>query len=137
MRLQTPSAPAVLALSSSLVYPLSVQCLAVYIHIFIGLALTEPFRGQLYWAPVSKQFLASAIVSGFWVSRLDGPQMGQSLDGLSFSLCSLFVPAFPLDRSNSGLIFLRWMHSLIPQLVDSLVMFFQNFLIHLSCLIIF
>jgi hypothetical protein len=32
--------------------------------------------------------------------------VGRSLDGLSFSLCSIFVPAFPLDRDNSGLNFL-------------------------------
>ena len=32
----------------------------------------------------------------------------------SFS-SSLFVPAFPLDRKNSGLIFLRWVGSPIPQ----------------------
>jgi hypothetical protein len=28
--------------------------------------------------------------------------LGLSLGGLSFSLCSIFVPAFPLDRNNSG-----------------------------------
>ena len=27
----------------------------------------------------------------------------------------VFMPAFPFDRSNSGLIFLRWMGGLIPQ----------------------
>jgi hypothetical protein len=31
--------------------------------------------------------------------------VGHSLDGLSFNLCSIFVPAFPLDRDNSELIF--------------------------------
>jgi hypothetical protein len=41
-------------------------------------------RRQLYQAPVSKHFLASAIVS---VHGMD-PQVGQSLDGISFSLCS-------------------------------------------------
>ena len=40
----------------------------------------------------------------------------QSLDGLSFSLCSIFVPAFPLDRNNSGLKFLRWVGVPISQL---------------------
>lgn len=29
------------------------------------------------------------------------PQLGQSLDGLFFSLCSIFVPTFLLDRNNS------------------------------------
>jgi hypothetical protein len=32
-----------------------------------------------------------------------GPKLGWSLGDLSFSLCSIFVPAFPLDRNNSGL----------------------------------
>jgi hypothetical protein len=41
---------------------------AVSIHICIGQDLTEPLRRQLYQAPVSKHFLASAIVSGFVVS---------------------------------------------------------------------
>jgi hypothetical protein len=46
--------------------------MAVYICICIGPALEEPLRGQLYQAPVSKHFLASAIVSKFGVSRWDG-----------------------------------------------------------------
>ena len=72
MRLQTPSAPIVLALTSPLGSPCSVQCLPVYIHTFIGPALAEPLREQLYQAPVSKNFLESAIVSGFGVCRWDG-----------------------------------------------------------------
>ena len=47
MKLQTPSAPTVLALTSSLVSSHSVQCLAVYICICIGPALAELHRGQL------------------------------------------------------------------------------------------
>ena len=31
------------------------------------------------------------------------PKLGWSLGGLSFHLCSNFVPAFPLDRNDSGL----------------------------------
>jgi hypothetical protein len=107
MRLQTPSAPTVLALTSPLEFPYSDQCLAVYIHICIGLALAKPLRGQLYWAPVSKHFLALTIVSGFGVSRWDG-----SLGGTVFA--PLFVPAFPCDRRNSGLIVLRWVGGPIP-----------------------
>ena len=37
-------------------------------------------------------------------SRMN-PQVGQSLDGLSFSLCLLFVSVFLLDRNTSGLKF--------------------------------
>jgi hypothetical protein len=40
-------------------------------------------------------------------------KLGQSLNGLFFSLCSIFVPAFPFDRNNSGSIILKmggWFH---------------------------
>jgi hypothetical protein len=43
------------------------------------------------------------------------PKVGLSLDDLSFSLCSIFVTAFPLDRNNSGLKFLRWVDGPIHQ----------------------
>jgi hypothetical protein len=69
MRLQTPSAPTVLALTSLLWSLRSVQCFAVYIHICIGQALAEPLRGQLYGASVSKHFLASASVS-VWCQQM-------------------------------------------------------------------
>jgi len=68
MRLQTPLVPSVLSLTSPLMSPCSVQCLAVYICICTGPAL----RGQLYRAPISKYFFASAKVSGFDVSRWNG-----------------------------------------------------------------
>ena len=38
--------------------------------------------------------------------RMD-PKLGWSLDVLSFSLCSIFVLAFPLDRDNCGLEILK------------------------------
>jgi hypothetical protein len=65
MGLQTPSAPSVLPLTSPLGSPYSVRWLAASIHICIGKALEKPLGRQLYQAPVSKHFLASAIVSGF------------------------------------------------------------------------
>ena len=34
----------------------------------------------------------------YWMN----PKLGGSLDGLSFSLCSIFVTEFPLDWNNSG-----------------------------------
>jgi hypothetical protein len=40
-------------------------------------------------------------------------KLGRSLDGLSFSLCSIFASAFLLDRNNSGSKFLKkseWPH---------------------------
>jgi hypothetical protein len=42
------------------------------------------------------------------------PKLGRSLAGLSFSLFSIFVPAFPLDWNNSELTFLKmggWPHA--------------------------
>ena len=65
--------------------------LAVIICIYLSKVLAQPLREKLYQAPISKNFLASMIVSGFGVSRWDGT-LGRSLNGLSFSLCSNFVP---------------------------------------------
>jgi hypothetical protein len=72
MLLQTPSSLKGLLLTPPLGSPCSVRGLAVSIHICIGQALAQPLRGQLYQAPVSKHFLASATVSGFGVCRWDG-----------------------------------------------------------------
>ena len=114
MSFQTPSAPAVLALTYPLGSPRSVQYLAVYICICICPALAEPLKGHLYKAPVSKYFLAQqqCLVSA---DGLD-PYVGQSLDGLSFNFCSTLCPCISLDRRNSELIFLWWVGSPIPQL---------------------
>ena len=86
MELQTPSAPGFLSLAPSLEILCSAQWMAMSIHFCISQALAEPLRRQLYQAPVSKNLLASTIVSRFLVTvyRMD-PQVGQSLDGLSFS----------------------------------------------------
>jgi hypothetical protein len=46
------------------------------IHICICQALAEPLRRQLYQVPVSKHFLASAIVSGFGDYIWDGSPSG-------------------------------------------------------------
>jgi hypothetical protein len=84
MGLHIPSAPWVLSLSPSLGTLCSIQWLAVSIHFCICQVLAESLRTQLYQAPVSKHLLASTIVSVFDGMDL---QVGQSLDGLSFSLC--------------------------------------------------
>jgi hypothetical protein len=84
---KAPSAPSVLSLTPPLGSLCSVWWLAVSSHICIGQGLVEPLRRPLYQAPVSKNFLASAIVSGFEVCTWDG-----SLDDPSFSLCSTLCP---------------------------------------------
>jgi hypothetical protein len=112
----TFSAPSVITLTSPLGSPHSVQWLAECIHICIGQALAEPLRGHLYQTFVSKYFLASAIVSGFGVCRWDGP-LGGAVSVWYFLLQSLLhsVSEFPLDRNNSGLIFLEWVGGPILQ----------------------
>jgi hypothetical protein len=84
MGLQFPSAFSVLSLTPPLGSLGSVQrlivsicicigqVLAVSFCICIGQVLEEPLRGHLYQDPISKGFLASAIVSGFGVCRWDG-----------------------------------------------------------------
>ena len=42
------------------------------------------------------------------------PKLGWSVGGLSFSLCSIFVSAFPIDRNNTGSNILKmsgWPHA--------------------------
>lgn len=46
--------------------------------------------------------------------------MGQSPDGLLFSLCSTFCPCISLIQINSGVIFLRWVGRSIPQPLDEM-----------------
>ena len=62
MRLQFPSYPSVLPLAFPLWSPGSVRWLDVSICICISQVLVETLREQPYQAPISKQFLASAIV---------------------------------------------------------------------------
>ena len=65
MGLHTPSAPFSLFSNSSIKVPSSVQWLAESICLCICQSLADPLRRQPYQAPVSKHFMASAIVSGF------------------------------------------------------------------------
>ena len=89
--------------------------MTVSIHFCISQALAESLRRQLYQGPVSKLLLAYAIVSGFG-GCLWNPQVGQYLDGHSFSLCSelclcnsfhgYFVPHSKKGQSIHTLVFL-------------------------------
>jgi hypothetical protein len=66
----------------------SVQWLALSICLCIFQALAEFLRRQPYQTPVSKHFTAFTITSRFGDYIWYGSLVGQSLDGLSFSLCS-------------------------------------------------
>jgi hypothetical protein len=81
------SAPSVLPLTPPLVSLCSIWLLAVSIYICISQDQAEPLR-QLFQVPVSKYFLALAIVSDFGVCISNESEVWQSLDGLFFSLCS-------------------------------------------------
>jgi hypothetical protein len=66
--------------------------MAVSIHFCICQALAEPLRRELYHGPVSHLLLASTILYSFGVLYGMDPQVGQSLVGHSFSLCTtLFI----------------------------------------------
>jgi hypothetical protein len=87
--------------------------MAVSIHFCMCQAPAKPLRTQLYQAPVSNLLLASKIVSGFGGCGMD-TQVGQSLDGCSFSLCftlclcnslhAYFVPPPMKDQSIHNLV---------------------------------
>jgi hypothetical protein len=114
MGLQTPSAPWVLSLAPSLGTLCSVQCMTVNIHFCICQELAKPLRTQLYQSPVSKLLLASTMWLVLVVVYGMDPQVGQSLDGHSFSLCftlcnsfdEYFIPPSKKDQSIHTLVFL-------------------------------
>jgi hypothetical protein len=64
--------------------PCSVLWLAAIICICIGQTLAEPLWGPLYQVPISKHFMASAIVLGLVSADGMDSQVGQSMDGFSF-----------------------------------------------------
>jgi len=65
MRLQNPSAPSILSLTPPMGTLFSIQWLTASNCPCICQVLADPLRRQLYQAPVSKHFLASAMLSGF------------------------------------------------------------------------
>jgi len=94
--LQSPSAPTVHSLAPLLGSPCSVQWLAVSIHICICQALAESLRRQLYQAPTSKHFLASAVVPGFGVC-IWGGYLGRAVSEWPFLQSLLYtLPPYSL-----------------------------------------
>jgi hypothetical protein len=95
--LPNPSAPSIFSLNSSIGFlDFSPMFICEYLH------LSQPAidRASQITAMLA---IASVIVSLFSAWPWMGPTFGQSLDSLSFSLCSTFCPCiFFLDRNNSG-----------------------------------
>nr|AAQ96214.1 LRRGT00001 [Rattus norvegicus]AAS66205.1 LRRG00114 [Rattus norvegicus] len=79
---------------------LSVQWLAASIQLCVCQALAEPLRRQLYQAPVSMHFLASAIESGFGVRIWDGSPGSCDVPGLLPSLDVVAVSQAPSPELN-------------------------------------
>jgi hypothetical protein len=105
------STPPVLPPNSSIGVPvLSPMVGCKYPHCVVQ-DLAEPLSIQLYQAPISKHFLASAIVSRFDDCMWDG---SPDLDVFPSVSVPLFVPVFLLDRSNSELKIWRWVGGPIP-----------------------
>lgn len=88
--------------------PTLVQWLAVNISMSQSVAGRASQRTDMLGSCLQAQH-GIIIVSGFGAFAWD-PKLGWSLDG-HFSLHSIFVPAFPLDRNSSGSKILR---KLIP-----------------------
>jgi len=103
MELQTPSLLSVLSLTPPPGSLCSDRFLGASILICIGKTLAKPLRRHPDQAPVSKHFLASAIVTEFGSCIWDG-SLGGTVSGWPF-LQSLLHPVFPLDRSNAELKF--------------------------------
>jgi hypothetical protein len=117
MGLQTPLAPLILSLTPPLGTLCSVQWLAESICLCICQALAEPLRKQLHQAPDNKHFLVSTY-------GMD-PQVGQSLDGLSFPL---FVYIFP----PLGILFQLSRRTEVSTLCSSL---FLSFIYFANCIL--
>jgi hypothetical protein len=115
MRMQTPSAPTVLALSSPVGSSYSVQCLAVFICIGFGPALAKPI-GERYTGLLSVSTPWHQQKSGFGVGKWI-PRWGSLWMAFPSVSAPLLVPAILFDRRNSGLIFLRCICGLITQLL--------------------
>jgi uncharacterized membrane protein YczE len=95
--LKTPSTPSYLSLTLPLGTSYSVQWLTVSIHFCICQALAEPLRRQQELLGILNSVWVCCLYTG-WIT-----QVGQSLDTLSFSLCSTLVPVLSLDMCKSGL----------------------------------
>ena len=80
MELQPPSAPSVHSPSIPLGIPSSVQWLSTCFLLYICQALAETLRWQPYQGSISKQFLASTVMSGFggciWNGSPEGAVFG-------------------------------------------------------------
>jgi hypothetical protein len=85
----------------------SVWWLAASIHICISKALAETLRRHPYQAPISKHFLASAIVNGIGGCYGMDTQVGHSLYGLFFNLCSTLRDLLEIKESFISIRFLQ------------------------------
>jgi hypothetical protein len=95
-----------------------------YLHLYWSGA-GRPSRGQLYQDPVSKHFLASAVVPELWDGSLGG---APSRWPFHQTLFYFFALSFRLDRYISRLKFFRCMGGPIPQLGAVPIMYYRLYL---------
>ena len=97
MGLLSPSDPTVFSLDPPLGTLCSAQWMSVSLHLCIFQTLADPFRRQLYQAPVSKHLVLSTIVSGFGDITWDGSP-GGTVSGWSFLQSLLQVSLYHFPR---------------------------------------
>lgn len=86
-----------------------------YLHLFqsaAGESLSEDSYSRFLFANNTKSLIMAGISAHSW----DGSEVRLLLFGYSFRLCSIFVPALLLDRTNLGSKFCGWVGVLIPPL---------------------
>jgi hypothetical protein len=101
MELQSPSAPPVLLPALPLGSLSSVSWLALSIHLCFGEWLVKPPKEQPHQIPVSKLLLAMLTVSSLVSTDMMDPQVGQSPNGPSFSLCSISCSCSSFGQEHS------------------------------------
>ena len=110
MELQSSSAPSVLPLNLPLV---SLCWLWAFISVLVRLGKASqgiPILGSC------QQLLLAIYSTGVWCLQMGWiPRSGSLWMPFLLVFDPLFVPAFPLERNNSGLKILRWVSGPIPQ----------------------
>jgi hypothetical protein len=117
MGLQTPSDPSVLPLTrplESLVLNPMVGC--QHLHLYWS-GSGKASHGTTISGSCQQAFLGISNSVGIWCLQMGWIPMWGRLRWPFLQSLRLFVPACPLDRSNSGLIFLRWEDGSTIQLV--------------------
>jgi hypothetical protein len=100
IQLQSPSGPPILLPALPPGSLCSAWRFVPSIYIYIGQLLVEPSKEQSHQVPVSKCLVVSVTVLGFISAERMDSQVGQYLDGPSFSFCSSFCPCSSFGQEH-------------------------------------